>query len=179
MKSTLTGLLLAALLAAAGARAASGLDDAVDLAADGRKAARLGAPILVFYSEDGCPYCRTVAELYLEPMQARDPYAGRLVIRVVHTRRRADLRDFAGRATSHAAFAADQGVNFTPAIRLYDAHGQELVPALVGYTTPDFYAGYLESAIERSQAILAQRSAPAASVPRLRERCGRGGARTC
>jgi thioredoxin-related protein len=179
MKSTLTGLLLAALLAALGARAASGLVDAVDLAADGREAGRLGAPVLVFYAADGCSYCRTVEDLYLEPMQTRDPYAGKLVIRVVHTRRRTEMHDFAGRATSHAAFAAEQGVNFTPAIRLYDAQGRELVPPLVGYTTPDFYAGYLESAIERSQAILARRAASAASIPRLPERCAPEGARTC
>jgi thioredoxin-related protein len=179
MKTTLTGLVLAALLAASGVRAASGLADAVDLAADGREAGSLAAPILVFYSEDGCPYCRTVAELYLDPLQSRNPYAGKLLIRVVHTRRHTDLRDFAGRATSHAAFAANQGVNFTPAIRLYDAQGRELVPPLVGYTTPDFYAGYLESAIERSQAILARRAMPPVSVPRLPDRCGPDGARTC
>lgn len=179
MKSTLTGLLLATLLAATGTPAASGLPDAVDLAVDGREAGRLAAPILVFYSEDGCPYCRTVAELYLEPMWSSGAYADRLLIRVVHTRRRTSLRDFAGRETSHAAFAADQGVNFTPAIRLYDAHGRELVPALVGYTTPDFYAGYLELAIERSQAILARRMTPAVSVPRLSGRCGPDDARPC
>jgi hypothetical protein len=161
------------------AHAASGLPDATDLAADGREAARLGVPVLVFYSEDGCPYCRTVAELYLEPMQSRHLYAGKLLIRVVHTRRRTGLRDFAGRVTNHAAFAADQGVNFTPAIHLYDAHGHALVAPLVGYTTPDFYAGYLESAIERSQAILAQRTGPEVSAPPLPQRCAPGGTHAC
>jgi hypothetical protein len=179
MKTTLTGLCLAAWLAAGLAHAAAGLPEAADLAADGREAVRLGAPVLVFYSEDGCPYCRTVADLYLEPMLARGEFAGKLLLRVVHTRRRTAMRDFAGRATNHAAFAADQGVNFTPAIRLYDAHGRDLVEPLVGYTTPDFYAGYLESAIERSQAILARRTGSAVTATPLPQGCAPAGTRAC
>jgi thioredoxin-related protein len=163
--------LLFALLLAAAAHAAASLVPAGDLSADAREAARLNAPILVFYAEDGCSYCRTVEDLYLEPMQAGGQYAGRLLIRVVHTRRRAAMRDFAGRETSHAAFAASRGVNFTPAVHLYDAEGRDLVAPLVGYTTPDFYAGYLESAIERAQDVLVDRTGRACAGPVRAPRC--------
>ncbi|MEK7796007.1 MAG: hypothetical protein AAB315_00985, partial [Pseudomonadota bacterium] len=45
---------------------------------------------------------------------------------------------------------------------LYDAAGRELVPQLFGYTTPDFYLGYLEQAI--AQAIRRVRPARTALV---------------
>lgn len=146
-----------ALLAMTAARAA-GLADVTDLAGDGHVSTRRNAPILVFYAADDCSYCRTVEELYLAPMQARGQYGDRLLIRVVHTRGATVLRDFSGQSLSHAAFARAQGISFIPTIRLYDARGHELVPPLVGYTTPDFYAGYLESAIEQAQAVLVRRS---------------------
>ncbi|MDP3774354.1 MAG: thioredoxin fold domain-containing protein, partial [Gemmatimonadales bacterium] len=128
--------------------AAEGLPPARDFVADG--AGR--APILVFFTNASCPYCREVENLYLRPMHVRGDYRGRLLIRVVEVGGGAPLTDFTGQRTSHGEFARRERVAFTPVIRLYDATGRELAPQLFGYGTPDFYLGYLEQAIEQATA---------------------------
>lgn len=136
---------------------AVGLPSAQDLVADSQLAQRQRLPILVFFSADSCAYCELVRELYLEPMYSSGEYKDKILFRVVHIESRNAMRDFHGRSTDHYHFAGEQGVSFTPIIRLYDFKGQQLTPELFGYTSPDFYAGYLEDAIERSRLALSQR----------------------
>lgn len=134
----------------AAAAFASDLPVATDLERDAAQATRNGTPILVFFAASSCPYCREVEELYLEPMWNRGDYAGRLLIRVIDLESSRMLRDFTGRSVTHAGFARGQRISFTPTIRIYGSRGEQLVPQLVGYSSPDFYAGYLERAIEES-----------------------------
>lgn len=138
--------------------AAEDLPPARDLVAD----AAGRTPVLVFFTNASCPYCREVENLYLRPMYSRGDYRGQLLIRVVEVGGDAPLVDFAGQRLSHGEFARRERVAFTPVIRLYDATGHELVPQLLGYSTPDFYLGYLEQAIE--QAIRRARPARTASL---------------
>ncbi len=141
--------------------AADALPPARDFVADARAAAGQ-APILVFFTSESCPYCREVENLYLRPMQERGTYRGRLLIRAVEVGGATPLTDFTGRQVTHGEFARRERVAFTPVIRLYGADGRELVPQLLGYTTPDFYLGYLEQAIE--QAIARTRPARTAKL---------------
>lgn len=142
-------LVMVALFGAAfGAARTSGLPWAADLAADAAQSAATGAAILIFYMSDDCPYCQHVEELYLEPMQQRRPYGDRLLIRVVRADGHKPLRDFSGRRTDHATFARRHGASFTPLIQLYGPDGTALTSPLVGYTSPDFYAGELEGRID-------------------------------
>ncbi len=141
--------------------AAEALPPARDFVADARAAAG-AAPILVFFTSKSCPYCREVENLYLRPMQERGTYRGRLLIRTVEVGGAAPLTDFAGRQMTHGGFARRERVAFTPVIRFYGADGRELVPQLLGYSTPDFYLGYLEQAIE--QAIAQTRPARTAKL---------------
>lgn len=121
---------------------------ASDLQQDGVASKRDGTPIMVFYMSDSCPYCEEVKDLYLEPMVNSGQYHGRLIIRMVDTEGSEYLRDFSGKRMDHEEFADDQGASFTPVLKFYDYQGNELVPELLGYTSPDFYLAYLESAIE-------------------------------
>lgn len=150
---------------AAGA-AADGLPPAADLAADADEAAAGAMPILVFFTSPSCPYCHEVEGLYLQPMQERGTYRGRLLIRAVEVGGAAPLMDFAGRRTDHGEFARREMVSFTPVIRLYGPDGGELVPQLFGYTTPDFYWGYLEQAIEQA---IAQRKRDSHKIVQRRD----------
>lgn len=141
--------LAAAVLAGTGVAATAGatqLPLAHDLAADAAQAA--GTAILVFYTSDSCPYCQHVEELYLEPMLQRRTYGDRLLIRAVRADSAKPLRDFAGQRTDHETFARRQGAYLTPLVQLYAPGGTALAAPLVGYTSPDFYAGELESRIE-------------------------------
>lgn len=162
MRFRLLGVVSALLCLSGPLPAADGLPPARDLAADARLAAARQMPIMVFFTSESCPYCREVENLYLRPMQARGTYRGRLLLRVVEVGGGTPLTDFAGGQVNHGLFARRERVAFTPVIRLYDAAGRELTPSLVGYTTPDFYLGYLEQAIE--QAIAAARSPRTAAL---------------
>lgn len=143
--------------------AAGGLTAVQDLAADAEQAGRTGAPILLFFASDSCPYCRQVEELYLEPMEQRRTYAGRLLIRVVHADSSRPLRDFNGLRIDQESFARREHARFTPTIKLYAPDGRELAPPLVGYTSPDFYAGQLEQAIDDAILRLRETAARAAA----------------
>lgn len=162
MRYRFFGLIGLLLLFSGSALAAGVLPPARDFVADARASGNGTAPILVFFTSESCPYCREVENLYLRPMQERGTYRGRLLIRTVEVGGTAPLTDFAGRLMSHGEFARRERVSFTPVIRLYDAGGRELVPQILGYTTPDFYLGYLEQAIE--QAIVRARPARTAGL---------------
>jgi hypothetical protein len=59
-----------------------------------------------------------------------------------------NLRDFSGATTTQATFAGRNKVQMVPTIKLFDAQGRELTQPLVGLSTPDFYGGYLDQAID-------------------------------
>lgn len=143
---------------------ATGLPLAQDLAADAAESDRTGAAILVFYMSDSCPYCQRVEELYLEPMLARRTYGDRLLIRAVRADRASPLRDFAGKRTDHETFARREGAFVTPLVQLYAPDGIRLATPLIGFTSPDFYAGELEGRIE---AAIARVPVPAGRLVHL------------
>ena len=131
---------------------ASTLPVAEDLQADGRLSRQAAMPIMVFYATDSCPYCELVRELYLQPMYNSKAYSEKVLFRVVKINSVEGVRDFSGRQLNHGSLASQQGVSFVPVIRFYDPAGSELVPELFGYTSPDFYAGFLEESIATSVA---------------------------
>jgi thioredoxin-related protein len=143
--------LLTAVLLAYGACAA-GLPVAADLRGDGQQARAENLPILLFFSAKSCQYCEQMRSLYLEPMYAGGNYAGKLIMREVQIESGHSLRDFQGKQVSHADFAHRNGISLTPQILFMDPAGKELVPALVGLSTPDFFSGYLEEAIDAALA---------------------------
>ncbi len=127
---------------------------AADFHADAAEARALRRPILVFFAAESCPYCHAVETLYLSPLHNNKAYTDKLLIRVVRVERQTRVRDFAGRPTTHAAFAESYKVKLTPVVKLLDANGKELVPALVGYSSPDFYGAYLEQNIDAAIAAV-------------------------
>lgn len=147
------GLIVALLLSLLSPLAADqALPLARDFQADARESGKAERPILVFFAAASCPYCEAVEDLYLEPMYRGGPYRDKLLFRVVRTESATRLRDFSGETMSHADFAQRRKVHFTPVIKFLDARGQELAPALLGMSTPDFFYGELEAAIERALA---------------------------
>jgi thioredoxin-related protein len=145
--------------------AASTTPLAVDLQADGRLARETGRPVLVFFMSSSCPYCEEVRSLYLDPMVRSGSHDDRLIIRMVDINSAAPLRDFAGNRIGHDRFASDHGASFTPVLKFFDDQGKELVPELLGYTSPDFYLFYLEQAIDRSVAALRSGKSSASGNP--------------
>lgn len=142
-------LILAWGLALSGAAgAASGLVHAKNLQADAQLAAKRKVPILVLFSSPGCHYCERVKAEYLGLMHKDPAYRKQVIIREVTMGDPAPLTDFNGSATTEGAFAAAHKVFMVPTVMVFDAQGKETGEAIVGLLSPDFYFGYLMSAIE-------------------------------
>lgn len=137
--------------------AAQAIDMAQDLALSAQEANAARVPLLVFFSQPGCPYCDQARESYLGPMNA-DP-ASRAMLRVVEVdiTSESPLVDFAGRATTQRAFAQAEQIRFVPVVTFVGARGEPLAPALIGLTVAGFYQTYLERRIEEALARLAAR----------------------
>jgi thioredoxin-related protein len=127
---------------------AKNLPPAKDLRADGAASTRDRLPVLLFFDRDDCPYCERALRQYLVPMSAESPWKDRAIYRQVEIDQALPLIDFDGTATTHRAFAERYKVTLTPTIVMVDSSGVALGPPLVGLMTPDFYAAYVEKAIE-------------------------------
>lgn len=142
-------VILACLLAAsASAPAADELVVVSDFSQEAKIAQSKNIPILVLFSASGCHYCERVRQEFLIPMQKNAAYRNKVIFREVEAGSDATLKDFLGRKTTHSDFANAYKVTLTPTIKIFDSHGHEAAPAIIGLLTPDFYGGYLDQAIE-------------------------------
>lgn len=130
------------------ARAADGLVQAHDFRADSRTAAKRRVPILVLFTSPGCPYCARVKSEYLVPMHEDPAYRSRVIIREVTIGAATPLTGFDGAPTTEGAFAAANKVFMVPTVMVFDTSGAAAGEAIVGLLSPDYYFGYLESAID-------------------------------
>jgi len=147
--------LLASPLATAQSVAPGTLAESRDLGADGRLAAAKGVPLVVLYSRDDCNWCEKLRREHLGPL-SRDPAAPALV-RELHMDRATPLVDFAGRRTTSADFSRHMQAHFAPTVMFHGPDGAALAEPIVGFRLADFYAAYLERAIEESRARLQHR----------------------
>lgn len=121
---------------------------AADLRAEVRQAREGGYPLVILYSRKDCRYCETVRRDYLRPMMAAERYRQRVVVRQINQDSEAPLLDFAGKPTTHADFARQEKIKLVPVVAFYGSGGKAMAEPIVGTRIPDFYPGYLESALQ-------------------------------
>lgn len=156
MRRHLTGLLGGLILACSGSAAwsATDLPAAIDLRSEASEAARSGNPLIIIYSRKDCKYCETVKRDYLKPLAESPRYKNRVVIRQINQDGDQALSDFKGGQTSHARFALSEKVKLVPVVAFYGPDGRRLADPIIGGRLPDFYASYLEDAIDQSARTL-------------------------
>ncbi|HHH49262.1 MAG TPA: hypothetical protein ENK51_10305 [Gammaproteobacteria bacterium] len=125
-----------------------------DLQALGQTARQAGVPILLMFASEECPYCERLEAEVLGPMVLAGDDPRRVLLRKVMLETADSLRDFQGRMVSADELARRKGVDMVPALYLLDGTGRELVPRIVGYTSPDFYPAYLDQAIDVARGLL-------------------------
>ncbi|WP_324779575.1 SoxW family protein [Thiobacillus sedimenti] len=130
------------------AGAADSLVHARDFQADARAAAKRQVPILVVFTSPGCGYCERVKQDYLIPMQKDPASRKRVLIREVTLGASTPLTGFDGAPTTEGAFAAEHKVYMVPTVQVFDTRGNATGDAIVGLLIPDYYYGYLQSAID-------------------------------
>ncbi|MDZ7661441.1 thioredoxin family protein [Thiohalophilus sp.] len=121
-----------------------------DLHADGQLAREKNLPLLIMFSQDGCSYCDQVREQFLEPMRKSGEYTDRVIMRIIKVDRFSDIRDFDGRMREPSDIATRYRASVTPTVIFVDYRGHELAERVLGITTPAFYGGELDDAIEVS-----------------------------
>ena len=121
---------------------------AQDLAADAAASTRDRIPIFLFLDRYDCPYCERALAQFVVPMSKERPWRDRAIFRQVEIDQPLPLVDFDGSATTHRALAARYRVALTPTIVVVDGAGTVVGGPVVGLLTADFYAAYLENAIE-------------------------------
>lgn len=119
-----------------------------DLAQVAAEARAKRVPVLIAFMQQSCPYCAIARRDHLLPLQANPQWRERVLIREVETDRSTPMRDFAGTATTHRAFARSHDVRKVPTLMVFDSDGKPVGPPLTGLLTQDFYQLYIEQAIE-------------------------------
>lgn len=129
-----------------------------DLAALGQESRRTGVPILLMFSTESCVHCERLEEEVLRPMRLSGVDPQQVLVRKVMLDEYETLRLFSGKKQDADRYAyRDQGVSVVPTVALLDGNGNELVPKIVGYSTPGIYENYLNEAIKVSNLLLKQR----------------------
>lgn len=132
----------------------SQLPEAEDFAMLALKSNQQKLPILIMYAAETCEYCERLEDEILGPMYQAGEFNNRVIIRKVMIDGIDNIRDFNGNLVDAENFAYKRGVEVTPTLQFVDASGNQLAPEMIGYNTPEFYANYIENAIDKSQQVI-------------------------
>lgn len=112
----------------------------VSLADELFAALRVGRPLVVMASLDGCPYCKLVRDSHLAPLRAD---TGQPVVQLDMGSAKA-VRDFRNVGTTHNDLLRAWGVKIAPTLLFFGKGHAEAASRLVGAAIPDFYGAYLD-----------------------------------
>ena len=111
------------------------------------KALRLGQPLVVMVSLEGCPYCRVARDHYLEPLRTQDA----AYVVQVDMRTNKPILDFDGTPLTHDKVVRAWGVRVAPTVLFFGRRGKEVAERLVGAVLPDFYGAYLDQRLQTAR----------------------------
>ena len=129
------------------AQPADRLPIAKSFEADSKLAAAKKIPILVLYTSPGCPFCERAKSDYLVPMLKDPAYKNKVIMREVDITSQSPLTLFNGSKSTGAEFAAQHKVAVVPTIKVINAQNSEVADPIIGLLIPDYYFGYIDSAI--------------------------------
>lgn len=157
---TLDGLRRRELLLAAGglwacvtplARAAGAVLPVPDSLADElAMALKIGQPLVVMVSLEGCPFCRVARDGYLDPLRRQD---GVPVVQI-DMRSAVPVRDFKRASVTHDQITRTWGIKVAPTVLFFGRNGVEVAERMVGGYLPDFYAAYLDERLQQARRVL-------------------------
>lgn len=114
------------------------------------RALKIGSPLLVMVSLDGCPFCKVARENYLGPMREQQ---GLPVVQIDMRSSRA-IRDFKGATLTQDQLIRSWNIKVAPTVLFFGAGGVEIAERLVGAYIPDFYGAYLDDRLRLARAAL-------------------------
>ena len=124
------------------------IPQARDLNRDGAEAATRKVPLLLYFSQAHCSFCKRMEEEILLPMLRSGHYADRMLLREIIIDEDQMLTGFDGKELdSRMMFHLYDGV-VTPTLVLTDGAGRPIGKPLVGINTVELFGWYLDNAID-------------------------------
>ncbi len=127
----------------------------LDFKDDVAEAARSGKRVLVYFGQDGCPYCKAMMQGSFGPGATADTVQRHFVAIALNIWGDRELQWLDGRRTTEKALARSLGVQFTPTLLFVDTDGR-IALRLDGYQPPERLArivGYVAGRHDRSESL--------------------------
>ncbi len=139
----------------------------LDIRDDVNEAAKAGRRLMLYFYQDGCPYCAKLLRENFSDRAIADKTRRHFDVIAVNLWGDREVTDLAGKATTEKEFAKALRVQFTPTLLMLDEKGGTVL-RLNGYVPPhqfhvalDYAGGKLEKKQAYTDYLLAREPAPA------------------
>ena len=122
------------------------------------KALEQNLPIVMLVETSNCHFCRTVKKDFLNPLSNSKRYKDKVIFSRISLDPGQTVIGLDGNITDTHSFCAKYKALFTPTIVFMDGHGEQLAKNIVGISSNDYFAYYLEKEIEKSIEALQAKS---------------------
>ena len=112
------------------------------------KALKIGQPLVVMVSLEGCPFCRVARDF--DPLRRQEG----VPVFQIDMRSAVVVRDFKRVAVTHDQLVRAWGIKVAPTILFFGAGGKEVAERLEGGYLPDFYGAYLDQRMQQARAAV-------------------------
>lgn len=137
----------------------------LDLGEDVAEAAAAGKRVLLYFYQDGCPYCKRLEEANWGQRSIVDKTRRHFDVIAINMWGDREVTDTEGRVTTEKRFAAAMKVMFTPTLLFLDERGK-VVLRINGYYPPHRFEAALDYVAGRHEARQSFREYYAARNPR-------------
>ena len=112
------------------------------------EAAREGKRVMVYFGQDGCPYCKALMKANFGPGPISDKTRKHFVAIAINIWGDAEVTWIDGKKTTEKGLARTLKVQFTPTLLFFETDGR-LVQRLNGYLPPERFTHVLDYVIQR------------------------------
>ncbi|MDO8717495.1 MAG: hypothetical protein Q7K20_00720 [Polaromonas sp.] len=114
------------------------------------QALKIGQPLVVMVSLDGCPFCHVARNNYLAPLRQQEG----VPVFQIDWRSAAAVRDFDRGAVTHAQLVRAWKIKVAPTVLFFGPGGKEVAERLEGGYIEDFYGAYLTQRLQQARAAI-------------------------
>jgi thioredoxin-related protein len=115
----------------------------LDIREDIEEAGEQGKRLVLYFYQDGCPYCKKLLETNFSQHALVEKMRSSLDVLAINMWGDREVIDFNGKSTTEKRFAADLQVMFTPTLLFLDEQGQVVI-RLNGYYPPHKFSSVVD-----------------------------------
>ncbi|WP_373019699.1 thioredoxin family protein [Thiomicrorhabdus sp.] len=151
MKTLITLILSAVMLAPLPGKAGEVLPLAVDLQKAGTVADKYQVPVVIFFTATWCNYCKKLEENIITPLLETTPIEQYAQFQqVLLDKDHWMMKDFAGNDIEMKTLGPKLGVVVAPTTLFFNSKGEQIAEPIIGLTLEEHYPGNLEKRINQA-----------------------------